>query len=400
VIDIPVQYANALKPSVPYPEELPLPLPVSLTPAECNPLVTLINPAYTSFSTLELLRKEFIENSHIVLANCTFGRSPFLIAISGLTWPSYKVLRQDIADELKNLIVAADKADRLSRDERTEPDGDAKGVLYCVPPHSAGEKENWKLVGPPHIQRYLTLVPPPSIGNGNKGKSSAPQDRLDSLLASIAEMFASPEFRRLLAALTSLAPLSHSIEARRFRPGLDYTLARGEMDEIAKLDVGLTLTPEDEEEERGSEEEEFEDDGDSDDGDEGSWISGEVGGWDIWVAHEADSDEATYGGGAKASVKSNGDGDGKEGEKVEGEGSGDGDEEEEEDDDDDGPLLSLPPTFNQLHLVLRDPGVLRFVKYVSSRASASRWDVAGEWGVGQVEEEDEEEDKKADEKAS
>lgn len=59
---------------------------------------------------------------------------------------------------------------------------------------------------------------------------------------------------------------------------------------------------------------------------------------------------------------------------------------------DDGPLLHLGLGFNKLLLVLRDPGVMRFVKYLSNSADGSRWDVCGEWEVGQMAEEDEEAD--------
>ena len=61
------------------------------------------------------------------------------------------------------------------------------------------------------------------------------------------------------------------------------------------------------------------------------------------------------------------------------------DDEKDDDDDDDSTLLTVQPGFNRLLLVLRDPGVLRFVKYVSAMAPGSRWDVWGEWEVGQVE---------------
>jgi hypothetical protein len=37
-------------------------------------------------------------------------------------------------------------------------------------------------------------------------------------------------------------PIRHAVEARRFRPGLDYTLATSEEKE-ARLDVVLGLTP-------------------------------------------------------------------------------------------------------------------------------------------------------------
>jgi hypothetical protein len=45
-------------------------------------------------------------------------------------------------------------------------------------------------------------------------------------------------------------------------------------------------------------------------------------------------------------------------------------------------------SFNRLLIVLRDPGVMRFVKYLSASAKGSRWDVGGEWEVGVMEEED------------
>lgn len=65
------------------------------------------------------------------------------------------------------------------------------------------------------------------------------------------------------------------------------------------------------------------------------------------------------------------------------------DEDEEDDDDEDGTLLTVQPSFNNLLLVLRDEGVMRFVKYVSAAAEGSRWDVCGEYEVGKLEVEDE-----------
>jgi len=59
---------------------------------------------------------------------------------------------------------------------------------------------------------------------------------------------------------------------------------------------------------------------------------------------------------------------------------------------DDGPLLHLGLGFNKFLLVLREPTVMRFVKYLSASAEGSRWDVSGEWDVGQLEEEDDEEE--------
>ena len=67
---------------------------------------------------------------------------------------------------------------------------------------------------------------------------------------------------------------------------------------------------------------------------------------------------------------------------------GSDDEEEEAEEEDDGTLLTVQPGFNRLLLVLRDEGVMRFVKYVSAAAQGSRWDICGEYEVGAVQEED------------
>lgn len=65
---------------------------------------------------------------------------------------------------------------------------------------------------------------------------------------------------------------------------------------------------------------------------------------------------------------------------------------EDDSEDEDDTLLTVQPGFNRLLLVLRDAGVLYFVKYVSAKAPGSRWDIFGEWEIGQVEMEDEMED--------
>lgn len=56
------------------------------------------------------------------------------------------------------------------------------------------------------------------------------------------------------------------------------------------------------------------------------------------------------------------------------------DEDAGEEDDDDA-LLTVQPGFNKLLLVLRDEGIMRFVKYVSALANGSRWDVSGEYSL-------------------
>ncbi|KAG6330556.1 hypothetical protein ID866_8532 [Astraeus odoratus] len=60
----------------------------------------------------------------------------------------------------------------------------------------------------------------------------------------------------------------------------------------------------------------------------------------------------------------------------------------EENGEDEGTLLTVQPHFNCLLLVLRDEGVLRFVKYVSAAAAGSRWNICGEFDIGMMESDD------------
>lgn len=309
-----LQYATTLLPAVPYESLPPLPLPLVPSADEIALLSPLINPAYFNPTTLAQLRPQFIETSQLVLAN---------------------VLKQEIADEIQSLLL---EEETLAEEGRRCNIGGRN--VNKVMAQSTGEAQGWSITGPPHIQRFCSL--PSSF-------SPPGPNRLLILLAEIETLFQSDAFRSFLACLTSLAPTSYTTQVRRFRPGLDYTLARGEGSEgEARLDVGLCLTP-------MNTVEQIE-----------GWESGEVGGWELWLAGEDDGgDEATYGTG-KTATEDNG--------------------------EDDGPLLSLEPGWNRLHLVLRDPGVLRFVKYVSARAPGSRYDLSAEYEIVAVEEDEDQED--------
>ena len=86
------------------------------------------------------------------------------------------------------------------------------------------------------------------------------------------ELFPSPAFRAWLEILSRLLPLRYAVEARRFRPGLDYTLATSE-DKEARLDVILGLVPM-----RGREKSTY---SESDRMEESQLA--QVGGWDVGV---------------------------------------------------------------------------------------------------------------------
>ncbi|ORY77590.1 Oxoglutarate and iron-dependent oxygenase degradation C-term-domain-containing protein [Leucosporidium creatinivorum] len=332
-------YATTLEPPTLYPSiDLNMPLPLIPSAEDLKVLSPYINPQYFSASILSQLRPQFIETSQLLLGS-------FLL-------PS-------IANELEGLIREADAEAEKGRRNQVIPKGER--TVNLVTPQDAGEGKGWEIVGPPHIQRFCAL-----------SSTTSASSRLATLLNTLHDLIRTPAFRTLLTSLTSLLCIGYTSHVRRFRPGLDYTLARGEpSDGEVKLDVGLGLTPKP----RSSRDEEM-------------WEEGECGGWEMWLATEEGGDEATYGDGGKSKTGTpavEGDGEGKK------EGDADGAEEEEEEDD--GPLLALRPGWNELSLTLRDAGVLKFVKYLSAKAPGSRWDVGGEWEVRMVEEEDDDGDK-------
>ena len=103
--------------------------------------------------------------------------------------------------------------------------------------------------------------------------------------------------------------------------------------------------------------------------------------------HDEEDDPAVYRSGASKKASNGGNGKASSSKDTNGD-QNMSDEEEEAEEEDDGTLLTVQPGFNRLLLVLRDEGVMRFVKYVSAAAQGSRWDICGEYEVGAVQEED------------
>ena len=97
--------------------------------------------------------------------------------------------------------------------------------------------------------------------------------------------------------------------------------------------------------------------------------------------HDEEDDPAVYRSGSSSKKKN-----GTNGHVVQDEEMHDEEDEDEDEDDEDGTLLTVQPGFNRLLLVLRDEGVMRFVKYVSAAAEGSRWDICGEFEIGMVQE--------------
>jgi hypothetical protein len=236
-----------------------------------------------------------------------------------------------------------------------------------------GVSTEWKLVGPPHKQRFLEYQP------ANTTETAEPDGKsVGAILSKLKhEVLESPAFARFLQVATSLStPTASRGCIRRFRPGSDYTVAHHGLllanNAPPVLDATLCFVLDDHEDgdnaskkdnsvhaekkegvENGDKnsDNEQEDDGEQEDA---TWESGNVGGFEAYI--EADDDEDN------SDKKTN-------------------DPAEEYNEDDDTPLLSVSASSNTLSLVLRDAGTMRFVKYVGARAPSSRWDIAMEYQV-------------------
>lgn len=253
-------------------------------------LLKFVNPVYLSDQSWSAVLPKFREDGSVQLQG---------------------FLKSSVAAKVREGLTAADERDGLGKGR--------------VPGYEAGTRDGWVAVGPPHKQRYLQYdgaVPPDfaaAAGSGDVGGALAfLRDNL----------FKSPAFGRLLQKLTSLHMVGVAGEARRFRPGLDYTVAHyGILTKDPRLDCVLCFC--------------------DSEGDAGSaWAVGEVGGFEAYLL--ADEDEAVA---AEVYRQSN-------------EESG---------------VLNVNAAHNCLNLVLRDEGLMRFVKFVSFEAPSSRLDVAMEY---------------------
>ena len=277
----------------------------------------------------------------------------------------------------------------------------------------------WKVARPPHKHRFLFQQPSPPAKN--------PAIEITPLSSLLNTLLPSRPFRKWLCLATGLTLTSHNILARRFRRGIDYSLATGYNEDVSRLEITLGITPtkgwgDDEE----GEDEEREDNSastngakktEADEKPEDADTAG-VGGYEVYMAGGDDDDDGA------SSNDENHDGGGSDhgvqvplnintntGARASGSSSNPSKAKKKadpaiyngDDDGDDGVLFSMPAGWNRMSIVLRDRGVLRFVKYVSAGAGGDRWDLCGEWRVEdededeeEVEEGEEEEDKGGD----
>lgn len=227
----------------------------------------------------------------------------------------------------------------------------------------------WKCAVPPHKQRYMYIdgkgdidltekginfhnhIGPQELPNFELAKGLT-QTKPEKMLLELMQFMKSISFRKWLTYVTNLVVTSDQILARKFRPGQDFILAtttekmlarehNDEVNVLLEATLGLTPTAINAK----------------------NWESGEFGGYELCMAtgvgsdgEAEDDDPAIYKAG---------------------------------DPNDDSVLYSSQCKWNTLCLMVRDPSVLKFVKYVSINAKGSRWDISAQFNVKALGDDDE-----------
>ncbi|KAH3948209.1 hypothetical protein HBI56_125500 [Parastagonospora nodorum] len=327
-----------------------------LTENEIDFLIKYMNPNYLTPDTVEEVSKTFSDESSIRLAD---------------------FLSVKFSTKLREYLE--------SKDHEKNP------ALPANPHH---KESKVGVARPPHKHRYLyrkAIQPIPTTPYPESDGMTPYDDLVDVL-------FPHPAFTKWISLATGITLTKSNIFARRFRRGLDYTLATAYEEEDPQLEVCLGITPSkgwgDEDEE--PEEEKPQKNGNSSKSKGKGKANGkapaqpepkpeeEVGGYEMYMAGEDDEDHPTIptshnatetGAGQRRKAKAD-----------------PAIYKSAADDEDDGILFSQPAAWNNLAINLRDKGVLRFTKYVSKSAKGDRWDVCAEYGVEFGDDESDEED--------
>ncbi|KAI8853097.1 Oxoglutarate and iron-dependent oxygenase degradation C-term-domain-containing protein [Chytridium lagenaria] len=272
-----------------------------LSDEEIAQLKPFVNPRYLDPTVVSQANEKFCEESSIQLVS---------------------FLRHELADVIQNAINEEDRLDSFLHRPQ--------GALAPVADYTKGVRGAWTPTGPAHKCRFLELSDTSSSSTSSTSISEAPLTKLRT------DLFNSSAFRHLLYLITSLRATASRGWVRRFRPGMDYTLATTapEDDESSTdgkgiLDATLCFVADKTDDQRKA------------------WASDDFGGFECYMApDEGNEDPAQY---RAADV-----------------GGG-------------GALLSVSARNNTLTLVMREPGLMKFIKYVGASAPGSRWDAAWEY---------------------
>lgn len=300
--------------------------------SEVEYLGQFLNPVYTDITNVKQLNDIFMEESVVEIKD---------------------ILQPELAALLHKTII------RHEIDKK-------------VPFESSEFEFPWKCAIPPHKQRYMYIDGKKSFNNSDRDEINlinnvGPQEHpnfslseelskepTDKLLLKITSFFKSIAFKKWLTLVTGLITTSEQILARRFRPGHDFILATTSDKQLGNgdnldvlLEATLNLTPTAT--------------------DVKNWESGEFGGYELCMALNNDEEDGEFEDDDPAVYKAS-------------------------DANDDSVLYTSQCKWNSLCLMLRDPSVLKFVKYVSINAKGSRWDISAQWNVKSDDDSDEEED--------
>lgn len=303
--------------------------------AEMKALSEWLNPTYLQMDSIEGINQRFCDESSLQL---------------------HDFLRKDVAEAIQKATQAVDALNSVGSGR---------------PPSSydIGMEGGWSAQGPPHKRRFLTFN-----SDSNAAAGDSPYSVAGQLLHRVREkLFQSVHFASYLRRLTTLRPTAIRGGVRRFRPGLDYTVAYyGGMTDVPKLDATLcfvdTKVSLDVSTEKPEEEEDEAENG-IEEGPMNPWDDGDVGGFECYLAADISNEDET-----------------------------DAAEVYRAETTDEDEVLSVSAGSNVLSLVMRDEGVMRFIKYVGAGAPGSRWDIAVEYEIEEPErdeedQEDQEEDK-------
>jgi len=274
---------------------------------------------------------------------------------------------------------------------------------------SASFMRDFKTSRPPHKHRYQYLVAASTVRPPTVGSEDDPHgDILYNLLPSLA-------FRKWLSLVTGLTLKQCSIIARHFRRSLDYQLAQGYTGDEPQLEYCLCVTPSSG---WGADGLEAADNGeDAEDRADGKEHAGNakakapapeskpeqaedednVGGYELYMAGDDADDDGSDAGSdhgvniPPSAASATGAGDRRSAKKARAK-ADPAIYQAAQDDEDDGILFSNPANWNTLSIVLRDRGVLKFVKYVSQKAKGDRFDFTGAVEVEDEDDEDEEDE--------
>ena len=283
-----------------------------LTENDLNELKRWINGTYLNDDAINKINEQFCEESSIQLKD---------------------FLKKEIYDEIAISTKQVDIKNNVGHSKL--PIASSSYEKYFV-----GAENGWKLVGPPHKRRHLLYNCEDKITSDipvtkefstklSEFKADLPPGMLLDMVR--VDLMHSVAFAKYLKRLTALTVVGVRDEIRRFRPGMDYTVAHyGAMTKIPRLDATLCFVDEGERSDSGEVEKEVEkevkkevkkeiskggdmksksderkndkeddgnDDDNSDEGDDddeededddggGPWESGDVGGFECYI--EAD----------------------------------------------------------------------------------------------------------------